>query len=154
ERGRLFHHDRVRPGQDARQVARHDGGSRRHGFAGLAAGGLAGGAGIRLARDVRARRRRRADRSVSAQVAAGIAASARGCWPYRGGRGADAGDRKGSRPRPALAGAGGRRNRHRFRRHRHAVHSAAAVAHDRGIGSPDHHQHAAVRFRHSAAGVL
>ena len=35
-----------------------------------------------------------------------------------------------------------------------AVHPAVAVADDRRLGLPDHHQHAALRFRHLAAGVL
>ena len=57
---------------------------------------------LRLAADVRDRRHWRADRVVSAQEPAGIAALARSAGPQRGSRGHHAGDRKGSRRRKPL----------------------------------------------------
>ena len=60
KRCRLFDHDRIRAGKNARQMARPDGGLRRDRLAGLVAGRIPRGAGVRLARDVRHRRHRRA----------------------------------------------------------------------------------------------
>ena len=55
------------------------------------------------------RRHRLADRLVSAQEPAGIAALARSAGPHRGGRSADAGDRDGGRGRQAAAAGRGAR---------------------------------------------
>ena len=63
--------------------------------------------GLRMAPDVRHRRRRLADRLVSAQESPGVAALARIARPHRGSRSLDAGDRKGIRRRRAAAAGGG-----------------------------------------------
>ena len=82
KRRRLFDHDRIRAGKNARQMARNDGGLRRDRLADLVAGRVPGGAGVRLARNVRHRRHRRLDRLVHAQEPAEIAALAGSRRPH------------------------------------------------------------------------
>src|ERR1700736_4175343 len=57
-------------------------------------------------------------------------------------------------PGPAAAGAISRTDRDGIRRAGDAVHRTFALAHDRRLGLPDHHQHAALWVRDLAAGVL
>ena len=102
-RGRLFDADRIRAAEDARALAVDDGvpgGERlpRHRLA-----RLSHHPELRLAADVRHRRHRLADRLVSAQEPAGVAALAGIAGPHRGSRSPDAIDRTGSRRRQAAA---------------------------------------------------
>ena len=109
--------------------------------------------GLRLATDVRHRRRRCAHCLVLATGDAGIAALARGAGPRRGSRGRDAGDRAGGRQRrpaaAARAGSPGRKIRPRLAR------VAIVAAPDaRGQLGADNDQHAYLWLRYLVAAVL
>ena len=105
DRRRLFDADRIRAAEVARAMAVVHGLHRGCRFSGHRHSRLSDHSEFRLASDVRHRRRRLADRLVSAQELAGIAALAGIERPRRRSRSADAVDRKGSR-RAGLAAAG------------------------------------------------
>ena len=88
--------------------------------------------GLRMAADVRHCRHRLADRLVSAQEPAGIAALARIAGPHGRSRSPDAANREGSQRRRHAAAGGGAGAGAAGRRHRHAE-AAAAATHDRRL---------------------
>ena len=111
DRGRLFDADRIRAAEDARPLARLHGLHRGGGIPGHRDPRLSDHSDLGLAADVRHRRHRLADRLVSAQESAGVAALAGIARPHRGSGSLDAVDREGSGRRRCAAAAGGRRLR-------------------------------------------
>ena len=107
-----------------------------------------------LAADVHHRRRGLADRLVSAQEPAGIAALARSARPRRRGRGADDVDRAGGGGEGGPAAAGGGAGARAASGVGGAGAAAAAGAHGGRLLGADHHQHADFRLRDFPAAVL
>jgi putative MFS transporter len=109
--------------------------------------------GLGLASDVRHRRRRLADRLVSAQESSGVAALAGIAGPHRGGRSLMQAIEKeaaggGTLPPPVVPAPVPQ-----VAAHGHAE-AAAAAAHDRRLLGADHDQHADLRLRDLPAAVL
>ena len=129
-RGRLFDADRIRAAEDARPLARLHGVPGGGGFPGHRDPRLSDHSDLGLAADVHHRRHRLADRLVSAQEPAGIAALAGIARPHRGSGSLDAIDREGSRGRRRAAAGGDARSGRAGHRIRHAP-AADPAAHDR-----------------------
>src|SRR3984893_9794326 len=152
-RGRLFHHDRVRAAADARSLARLYVVYRGVRAAGNRATWLLDHPELRLAADVRDLWSRLARRVVSPQIATGVAALARDARPDRGSRGADAGDREGGRDRSSAATAPAGDSDTAIPP-KFAFDSVFIAQHGRRVGGANHDQHADLRFRAMAADLL
>src|ERR1700720_1937656 len=152
-RGRLFHHDRVRAAADARSLARLYVVYRGVRAAGNRATWLLDHPELRLAADVRDLRPRLARCLVSPQTATGVAALARDAGRDRGSRGADAGDREGGRDRSSAATAPAGDSDTAIQP-KFAFDSVFIAQHGRRVGGANHDQHADLRFRAMAADLL
>ena len=155
ERRRLFDDDRIRARPHARQMARIHHRMRRH----------------RSARRTVGRIRWWCRNSAGAPCSCSAASARSSCgtcasrcrnrragwkrWAAPRSGSAYASHREGSGPGAAPAGARGHGDRRPCLRDLGTLFTAAlAVAHDRRLGLPDHHQHPALRLRDLAAGIL
>ena len=152
-RGRLFHHDRVRAAADTGSFARLHVLYRGVWLTGNSAAWLCDHSELRLATDVRDLRSRLPRCLVPAQIAAGIPALAGDARPDRRGRDVNAGHRAGGSNRRSAAATGACDSDTAIQP-KFACESVLAAQHDCWVGGADHDKHADLRFRAMAAHLL